>query len=334
MIEVLLEKGFAYRASNGDIYYDVSQFKNYGQLAHQDLEKLRSGARVAVTDMKDDPLDFVLWKVAKPEEPSWDSPWGKGRPGWHIECSAMSTHCLGDHFDIHGGGFDLTFPHHENEIAQSEAATGQHFVNTWMHVGFVNVNEEKMSKSLGNFFTIRDVLAKYPAEVVRYFLLTSHYRSPLNYSAESLDNARYALERFYMALRDLPLVQAPENNEFKDRFNAAMDDDFNTPEALAVLFDLVREINRLRSEDFDKACELASMLRNLSGVLGILQQVPAFLLQTVTDEERKQIENLIFLRNQARQNKQWAEADRIRDQLLNMGIVLEDNQEGTAWRRV
>jgi len=248
MIQTLLDKGYAYTAQNGDVYYDVSRFSSYGKLSGKRLEELRAGERVAVDEAKEDPLDFVLWKAAKPGEPCWDSPWGKGRPGWHIECSAMSTHCLGCHFDIHGGGLDLQFPHHENEIAQSEAATGCKFVNYWMHNGFVRVDDEKMSKSLGNFFTIREVLKRYDPEVVRYFILASHYRSPLNYSDRNLEGAKGALTTLYTALRELP-AGAEVQGEAKEarRFHEALCDDFNTPEAMAVLFELARDINRLRS---------------------------------------------------------------------------------------
>jgi cysteinyl-tRNA synthetase len=342
LIQTLIDKGYAYVASNGDVYYAVHQFKKYGCLAHQDPDQLRSGARVAVVDIKKDPLDFVLWKLAKPGEPTWDSPWGKGRPGWHIECSAMSMDCLGQHFDIHGGGFDLIFPHHENEIAQSEAATEKQFVNTWMHVGFLQIDKEKMSKSLGNFFTIRDVLAQWPAEVVRYFLMSGHYRSPLNYSTDALENAHAALTRFYTSLRGLPTTDVIlEDTDYEKRFSAAMDDDFNMPDALAVLFDVVREINRQRDlNDIATASKLGGLLRRLSGILGLLNQDPEAFLQltvgapisaaTMTPAD---IELAINARLQARQNKNWAEADRIRDELLNQGIVLEDSSQGTIWRR-
>lgn len=336
LIKTLLDKGYAYVVDDGDVIYSVSKFKNYGELAHQDLEKLRSGIRIAVTDSKKDPLDFVLWKLAKPGEPSWESPWGAGRPGWHIECSAMSIDCLGEHFDIHGGGLDLTFPHHQNEIAQSEAATDKKFVNVWMHNGFVQINEEKMSKSLNNFFTVREVLNQYPAEVVRYFILASHYRSPINYSKENLDSAHAALERFYIALRDLPEGDVNKNvaEEYVNRFNEAMDDDFNTPVAFAVLFDLAREINRVRENDLQLAADLATQLRQLADVLGVLQQKPEeFLRGGVAADDVKQIEDLITARNDARKNKNWQEADKVRDQLLAMGISLEDTTQGTVWRK-
>lgn len=337
LIQILVNKGHAYTTENGDVCFDVSSFEHYGELAHQDMTKLRAGARVNIVDTKTDPLDFVLWKLAKPGEPYWPSPWGEGRPGWHIECSAMSMDCLGTPFDIHGGGSDLVFPHHQNELAQSEAACGHQFVKTWMHVGFVQINKEKMSKSLGNFFTIKEVLKQYPAEVVRYFLLASHYRSPVNYSAENLQSAQNALERFYIALRDLPAVSELElqNNEFEARFNTAMDDDFNTPEALAVLFDLAREINRVREHDLAQAAQLGCLLRRLGSVLGILQQDAEKFLRAGTDvNEVKQIELLIAARNMARNNKDWAEADRVRQELTELGISLEDTPTGTIWRKI
>lgn len=335
LIQALLHKGYAYVAADGDVCYAVNKFESYGELAHQNLDKLRIGARVAAGDTKRDPLDFVLWKLAKPSEPAWESPWGAGRPGWHIECSAMSMKCLGEHFDLHGGGFDLTFPHHQNEIAQSEGATGKKFVNTWMHVGFVQINKEKMSKSLGNFFTLREVLNQYSPEVIRYFLLASHYRSPVNYSTENLESAHAALERFYTALRGLPLTDKIEGEIYEQRFNEVMDDDFNTPEALAVLFDLVREINTVREQDINYASRLAAQLRHLGGILGLIQQDPEIFLKggTKVDEAQK-IESLITARDQARKNKQWGESDRIRDELLSMGIILEDTARGTHWRKV
>ncbi len=338
MIERLIAAGHAYVARNGDVYYDVSSFAEYGKLSGKRPEDLRAGARVEVGEAKDDPLDFALWKAAKPGEPSWDSPWGPGRPGWHIECSAMSTEALGETFDIHGGGQDLQFPHHENEIAQSEGASGHPFVRYWMHNGFVRVNEEKMSKSLGNFFTIREILERYRAEEVRYFILTSHYRSPLNYSTEQLDQARGALTRLYTALRGLQArAQAPES-AFSERFQAAMDDDFNTPEALSVLFDLAREINRVRGEDAAGAGAMAAELRALGGVLGILQQDPEQYLRTAGEAQPgglsdEQIEALIAERNAARKGKDWATADRVRDELAAQGVVLEDGAKGTTWRR-
>ena len=339
MVVTLIEKDHAYVADNGDVYYSVNSFANYGALSKKQLEDLQSGARVEVNQDKRDPLDFVLWKAAKPGEPSWDSPWGKGRPGWHIECSAMSTHCLGDHFDIHGGGSDLQFPHHENEIAQSEAANGCSFANTWIHTGMVQVDKEKMSKSLNNFFTIREVLALYRAESVRYFMLSSHYRSQLNYSEETLKSADASLERLYLSLRDIELENLPEagsESEHIAKFRLAMDDDFNTPEAMAVLFDLAREINRAKTDDIDKARQLAADLIALGGVLGILQQTPeAFLKSSSSGDEGDdaRIDQLIVERNQARADKNWARADEIRDQLQAEGIVLEDKAGETVWRR-
>ncbi|MEZ5671805.1 MAG: cysteine--tRNA ligase, partial [Thiotrichaceae bacterium] len=279
IIQHLFDNHYAYQAENGDIYYAVNKFKDYGKLSGKKIDELRAGERVEVDQAKQDPLDFVLWKAAKPQEPAWDSPWGKGRPGWHIECSAMSTHCLGNHFDIHGGGQDLQFPHHENEIAQSEGATGEPFVNYWIHNGFVRVNEEKMSKSLGNFFTVREVLKQYAPEVLRYFILASHYRSPLNYSDQTLDTARQALTRLYTALRGLNSSETlPEDNEYRQHFHQVMQDDFNTPEALAIFFELAHEINKQRATDPTYAQQLAGELRYLAAMLGVLQADPeAFL---------------------------------------------------------
>lgn len=337
MIQALMDKGYAYQAGNGDVYYDVSRFDHYGELSGKRPEDLRAGARVEVDESKHDPLDFVLWKTAKPGEPSWESPWGPGRPGWHIECSAMSTRCLGEYFDIHGGGVDLQFPHHENEIAQSEAATGHKFVNVWMHNGFVQVDEEKMSKSLGNFFTVREVLEKYRPEEVRYFILASHYRSPLNYSTENLDKARGALSRLYTALRGLAAAAPAAGESYEQRFRAAMEDDFNTPEALAVLFDLAREINRVRDEDPARAARLGALLGKIGGMMGLLEKEPDEYLKRAAGEVEglgaDEIEQLIAGRNAARKQKNWAEADRIRGLLKEHGIVLEDSAAGTTWRR-
>jgi cysteinyl-tRNA synthetase len=337
------------------VYYDVSSFEGYGKLSGKNTDDLRAGARVEVVEAKDDPLDFVLWKMAKPEEStSWPSPWGEGRPGWHIECSAMSTGCLGNHFDIHGGGLDLQFPHHENEIAQSEAATGEKFVNVWMHNGFVRIDEEKMSKSLGNFFTIREVLEKYDPEVVRFFMLNSHYRSPLNYSDKHLDEAKAALTTLYTALRGLDSAEAIEDSEYEQCFTAAMDDDFSTSGAIAVLFELAREINCLRLCDMPKAAQLGVVLKRQAAFLGLLEQESdAFLkgrsvvIQATTarsfittypavvrlEFSEEKIEALIAERVEARANKNWAESDRIRDELTAQGIVLEDSAGGTSWRR-
>ncbi len=341
MIQTLVEKDYAYAADNGDVYYDVSKFADYGRLSGKNIEDLRSGERVAVDEAKDDPLDFVLWKAAKPGEPSWDSPWGHGRPGWHIECSAMSTGCLGHHFDIHGGGMDLQFPHHENEIAQSEAATGEKFVNVWMHNGFVRVDEEKMSKSLGNFFTIREVLEKYAAEVLRYFILTSHYRSPLNYSDKHLDNAKAALTTLYTALRGINLTaDVAQDAACTDRFRQAMDDDFNTPEALAVLFELAKEVNKLRQTDEAAATVMAVTLHHLADRLGLLQSEAEAWLQGGGGVDNSdngltatEIDLLIEQRKAARTGKDWSESDRIRDLLARQGIILEDGAGGTSWRR-
>lgn len=336
MIEQLIKNNYAYVASNNDVYYNVQAFKNYGALAHRDLNKLRSGARVEITEEKKDPLDFVLWKSAKPGEPQWNSPWGPGRPGWHIECSVMSTKCLGQHFDIHGGGFDLIFPHHENEIAQTEGTTQEKFVNTWMHSGFLQIDKEKMSKSLGNFITIKEALKKYHSEILRYFFLSGHYRSQLNYSDEGFVNARQALERFYMALKDLPVVEAIENNIYDQRFYEAMDDDFNTPEALATLFDLTREINKIKNHDPEKAAGYAGLLRKLANnILGILHIDPAEFLKNLNGQSNlseAEIEKLIQARNLARTQKNWAEADRVRAELIKHHIILEDNEAGTSWR--
>jgi len=336
MIAALVEKGFAYPAANGDVFYAVNKFDGYGKLSGKSLEDLRAGERVEVDNFKRDPMDFVLWKAAKPGEPSWDSPWGKGRPGWHIECSAMSAHHLGQHFDIHGGGQDLQFPHHENEIAQSEAAHSHdgkscQMVNYWMHNGFVRVDDEKMSKSLGNFFTIRTVLEKYDAEVVRFFILRAHYRSPLNYSDQHLDDAKSALTRLYTALRGAEVVDAAIDWQQPQaaRFKAAMDDDFNTPEALAVLFDLANEVNRTKGADS------LHLLKGLSGVLGLLQRNPDEFLQggVVEGVEEFYVEGLIQARLTAKKNKNFAEADAIRKQLAEAGVVLEDTPQGTTWRR-
>ncbi|HEY5719710.1 MAG TPA: cysteine--tRNA ligase [Gammaproteobacteria bacterium] len=336
MIQALIDNGHAYVAGNGDVYYDVSRFDGYGKLSGKKVEDLRAGARVEIAEAKDDPLDFALWKAAKPGEPSWESPWGAGRPGWHIECSVMSTAALGNHFDIHGGGQDLQFPHHENEIAQSEGATGEPFANYWIHNGFVRIGEEKMSKSLGNFFTIREILADHRAEEVRWFILASHYRSPLNYSRDALEQARGALGRLYTALRDLPAAGDAVDPEYRARFVAAMDDDFNTAEAAALLFELAREINRARDADPGRAAALGATLRGLGGVLGLLQQDPAAFLQAAAREgalSDAEIEARIAARTAARQAKQWAEADRIRDELQDAGIELEDGAGGTSWRR-
>jgi len=341
MIETLIDKGYAYAPGNGDVYYRVRKFDGYGKLNNRDLDEMRSGARVEVDEHKEDPLDFVLWKGAKPGEASWSSPWGEGRPGWHIECSAMSTCCLGNTFDIHGGGPDLTFPHHENEIAQSEAATGERYVNTWMHAGAVRVDSEKMSKSLGNFFTIREVLEHHDSEVVRYLLVASHYRSAINYAPAALGEARKSLERFYTALEGVTIDAAtPEATaevapgDYAARFSAAMDDDFNTPEALSVLFDLARELNRAKQEGAVGAAGLAAELKRLGGVLGLLGQDPSAFLKGATASlglSEQDIEARIVARAAAKKARDFAGADAIRDELAAMGIVLKDSREGTTW---
>ncbi len=337
MIGRLMELGYAYQGSDGDVFYAVTKFKDYGRLSGKRLEDLRAGERVDVDAAKRDPLDFVLWKSAKPGEPAWPSPWGAGRPGWHIECSAMATAALGDTFDIHGGGMDLQFPHHENEIAQSEAATGQHFVNVWMHNGFVNVDDEKMSKSLGNFFTVREVLKVYPAEALRYFILNSHYRSPLNYSDVQLDQSRAALGRLYIALRNMPAAAAPKDSVYRTRFAAAMDDDFNTPVAISVLFDLAREVNTLKDNKPAEAPALAALLKELGGLLGFLESDPDIFLQAGAEIRdglpAAEVEKLIAARKAARMAKDWKEADRLRAELDAAGIVIEDGAGGTTWRR-
>jgi len=331
LIGQLIDNGLAYAAPNGDVYYSVRGFPAYGRLSGKSLDELRAGERVEIDTYKRDPLDFVLWKAAKPGEPAWESPWGSGRPGWHIECSAMSADLLGKHFDIHGGGQDLQFPHHENEIAQSEGAHGCTFVNYWMHNGFVRVDNEKMSKSLGNFFTIREVLQQYDAEVVRFFILRAHYRSPLNYSDAHLDDAKSALTRLYTALKQAPQNAAPLdwNQPAAKAFKAAMDDDFNTPEALAVLFELATAANR-------GDADAAQLLRNLGGVLGLLQRDSTDFLKAgavATGLSEAEIDAMIVARRAARAAKDFAESDRIRDALLAAGIVLEDGAGGTIWRR-
>lgn len=338
MIHKLVSSGHAYAADNGDVYFAVESFPDYGKLSKKKLEDLVAGARVDVQEAKRSPADFALWKAARPGEVSWPSPWGDGRPGWHIECSAMSTQCLGDTFDIHGGGPDLLFPHHENEIAQSECATGHKFVHTWMHAGAIRVNKEKMSKSLGNFFTIREILDKYPAEVVRYFLVSSHYRSQVDYSEENLAEAGRTLTKLYHALRGIvPAKEAdvPET-EHDRRFIEVMDDDFNTAGAIAVLHGVANEINQYRRDgNEEEAKKSAAVLVRLGAVLGLLQQDPEAFFQGDTGGElsAEEIEALIQARADARKAKDFAEADRIRDQLAEKGIILDDSREGTTWRR-
>ena len=336
MVQALIDKGFAYPASNGDVYYRVEKFESYGRLTNKVIDELRSGARVEVEAAKESPLDFVLWKAAKEGETSWNSPWGAGRPGWHIECSAMSKCCLGETFDIHGGGPDLPFPHHENEIAQSEAANGKTYVNYWMHAGPVRVNKEKMSKSLGNFFTIREVLKEHNPEVVRYFLSSVHYRSSIDYSLDSLKEARSALDRFYQALDGVEMTEVEiASNSYTDRFFAAMDDDFNTPMAFAVLFEMASELNRLKGKDDRAASQLAGQIKALGAVVGLLQQNPKDFLQQGSAGEisGEEVEALIVERKEARATKDFARSDEIRDQLAAAGVILKDGPEGTTWYR-
>jgi cysteinyl-tRNA synthetase len=347
MIQQLINKGYAYVGETGDVYYDIQKFESYGCLSHRDLEDLKAGSRVEINDAKQHPFDFVLWKMAKPDEPSWDSPWGLGRPGWHIECSAMSLAHCGETFDIHGGGPDLKFPHHENERAQSEAATGKTFVNYWMHVGFVQQDKEKMSKSLGNFLTIRDFLKHYHPEVLRYFSIMSHYRSPIDYATDNIDAAGRGLSRLYTALRGMRSEKTvlsgvcpntemeSKQTSFEQKFQDAMNDDFNTPEAIAVLFEIAHEINRHRETEPEKAIALAVYLKKLGNILGLLYSEPEAFLQNLSSEAiditPEEIEQLITARAEARKSKQWVESDRIRDVLLSKGISLEDTAMGTTW---
>ena len=345
MISDLIKEGYAYPAANGDVYYRTRRFKNYGKLSGERLDDLRAGSRIAPDEAKDDVVDFVLWKSSKPNEPKWESPWGDGRPGWHIECSVMSTSLLGNHFDIHGGGMDLLFPHHENEIAQSEAATGEKFVNLWMHNGYLQINAEKMSKSLKNFLTIREVLEtdsdrERIGEVLRFVFLTSQYRSPLNYSDESLENARMGLRRIYMSLHkaeqlsDEHSVEA--DDQFVGRFQDAMDDDFNTSDALAVIFDCVRELNRaVEAKNVKDAVVYRKTLLEIAGSLGLLSLTPVkFLGVESSGSDDGTIQNLIDQRVQARSEREWKRADRIREELASMGVEIEDRPDGTTtWRK-
>ena len=337
MIETLISKGLAYTAGNGDVYYDVSEFPNYGKLSGRNINELRAGERVEVNEAKNDPMDFVLWKAAKLGEPAWESPWGRGRPGWHIECSAMSAHCLGEHFDIHGGGLDLQFPHHENEIAQSEGAHGCQSVNYWMHNGFVRIDDEKMSKSLGNFFTVREVLKQYQAEVVRYFILTSQYRSPLNYSDEQLEQAKNSLTKFYSALRGIEADESviwQNNEEYGARFKAAMDDDFNTALALSVMADVRQDLNKLLEQGSSgQQGYLAGLLHSFGEVLGLFQQDTEAFFDSDKGDDVELIKALISARNKARDDKDWGKADQVRDELKARGIILEDAAGTTIWRR-
>ncbi|MED6332083.1 MAG: cysteine--tRNA ligase [Pseudomonadota bacterium] len=336
MIETLIKKEFAYQAANGDVYFSVVRFPGYGKLSKKNTDDLIDGARIEIGELKKDPRDFVLWKPSKDNEIGWDSPWGYGRPGWHIECSAMSTCALGDNFDIHGGGTDLMFPHHENEIAQSEAATGTRFANVWIHNGPLRIDNEKMSKSLGNFFTVREVLKYYDAEVIRHLLVASHYRSPINYSEQSLQQSASALERFYISLEDLDISGAKylTNSRFEKAFYQAMDDDFNTPEAFSVMFEMVKEINKHKTKDRAYANQLGALLIRLGGILGFLQNEPSkFLRSAVSIEvDFQEIERMIAAREQARADKDWKRADEIRDQLATMKVVVEDGDEGSSWR--
>ena len=329
MIGKLIDKGFAYQAQNGDVFYKVRSFNDYGKLSGKSLEDLRAGERVEVDSFKQDPLDFVLWKSVKPGEPYWESPWGNGRPGWHIECSVMSAAHLGQHFDIHGGGQDLQFPHHENEIAQSEATHDCTMANYWMHNGFVRVDDEKMSKSLGNFFTIREVLEKYDPEVVRFFILRAHYRSPLNYSDKHLDDAKASLTRLYTALRGIAAdaCEIDWQQPQAAKFQAAMNDDFNTPEAIAVLFELANDLNK------DKSAATAALLKQLAAIIGLLQRDPESFMQGDAANSDLDIEGLISARIAAKAAKNYAEADRIRKELADAGVILEDTPQGTTWRR-
>ena len=336
MIDTLVQKDYAYKAENGDVYFSVVNFPEYGKLSKKKMDELLDGARVGVGELKRDPRDFALWKSSKDGSVGWDSPWGYGRPGWHIECSAMSTEALGNNFDIHGGGSDLLFPHHENEIAQSQCATGCKFANYWMHNGPLRVDNEKMSKSLDNFFTVREVLKSYSPEVIRYLLISSHYRSPINYSEQSLQQSAKALERVYIGLKGLELKGAKSltNSRYERAYFEAMDDDFNTPEALGILFEMVAEINKIRSTNFDLACQLGKLLLRLGNFLGILNLSPEEFLRGEDDLNinRSEIDNLIQERETARAVKDWQRADEIRDQLLKMKVVVEDNASGSDWR--
>lgn len=334
LIKKLIDKGLAYKGENGDIYYSVDKFKNYGKLSGKNLDELEVGTRVEVASDKKNSFDFVLWKSSKKNEVSWDSPWGLGRPGWHLECSAMSNKHLGNHFDIHGGGADLAFPHHENEIAQSEGANDCTLANTWMHIGFVNTDNEKMSKSLGNFFTINDVLQKYDGEVIRYFIISSHYRSPLNYSDDNLNSAKSALTRLYIAIRDLSVNDSAMEEismryDYENDFLAAMDDDFNTPISLSILFAIAKEIGTTTDEDL--AGGLATLMRKLGGYIGILQNDDFLTIGvSLSDDE---INQKINLRTQAKKDKNFGLADEIRNELSELGVILEDNSTGTTWRK-
>ncbi len=330
MISNLIDKGFAYQADNNDVYYSVEKFDGYGKLSGKSLKELKAGNRVEIDHAKENSFDFVLWKSAKTNEPSWDSPWGRGRPGWHIECSVMSNEILGQHFDIHGGGQDLQFPHHENEIAQSEAANDCQMANYWIHNGFVKVDDEKMSKSLGNFFTIRSILEHYDAEVVRFFILKAHYRSPLNYSDKHLEDAKIGLTKLYLTIRDFKgelISKIDWNQPYANKFKQALDDDFNSSEAISILFELANEINKTNSS------ELLILLKSLAQILGLLSKDPEHFLQGNNSKDDVDIELMIKKRNDAKKNKNFQEADDIRANLLEKGILLEDTPEGTIWRK-
>jgi len=336
MITKLIDNGYGYAAENGDVFYDVSKFDGYGKLSGKNIEDLRAGERVEIQKAKDDPLDFVLWKHSKQDEPGWESPWGEGRPGWHIECSAMSVNTLGATFDIHGGGQDLQFPHHENEIAQSCGATGKKFVNVWMHNGFIRVDDEKMSKSLGNFFTVRDVLKEYQPEVIRFFMLSSHYRSPINYSDSHLNEARTALGRLYLSVRNIEIDTDTLDKNYVDRFHEVMDDDFNTREALTLLHEIVHEINKDGDKNSNKSRILGATLCHLGGVLGLLEDDPeVFLSQGETDggPSNEEIQRLVDERVQAKSDKDYVRADELRKILTGYNIIVEDTSNGTIWRR-
>jgi len=333
LIQTMLERNHAYVASNGDVYFRIRSLGNYGMLSHHDLDQLESGARVDIVDVKEDPLDFVLWKLAKPNEPHWPSPFGEGRPGWHTECTAMSIDLLGERFDIHTGARDLIFPHHENELAQANAVSEAGFAANWMHMGFLTMAQEKMSKSLGNVVTIREALKTHDAEVLRFLFLASHYRSPLMYSEEGMQQAKQALSRFYTALRFLPEAPLEKKTSYEEAFHDAMNDDFNTPVAFSVLFDLTHEIQRQRDKDPQLAARLAALLKYLGGILGLLNQSPDAFFQLGHEMDVEKIESLIKARDLARFEKNWAKADDIRKELLSLSVIIEDGAEGSTWRR-
>ncbi|MDC1525966.1 cysteine--tRNA ligase [Gammaproteobacteria bacterium] len=331
MIESLIEKGHAYHSSGGDVFFAVRTFPEYGKLSNKNIDDLNPGSRVVEDESKKDPLDFVLWKSAKEGEPFWDSPWGKGRPGWHIECSVMSLKNLGEHFDIHGGGPDLLFPHHENEIAQSECSSGKQFANYWLHSGLLKINGEKMSKSLGNFAMLKDLFTSYHPEVLRYYLVSSHYRSSLNFDQESLNQAKSALTRLYQTLASIEGEGSEYDQDMVTQFSVVMNDDLNTPEALSLLFQLAKLINS--SEDPGQIIKYGTTLKKLSGVLGLLQDDPKMFFQFGAAIADQEIEQQIALRNTARDEKDFETADKIRDRLTEQGIILDDSSEGTTWKK-